>query len=124
MTEYTSTQTAMAGFLSDEQRQRRLAMDAETKHDPSNGQFTSGGGSTSHKAGRNNKSQEHRILHESPDKTHYVMKHPKGFYEVYKNGPTVATRVASIGEGPGPNLGLSRAISEANKRSKSKSEGG
>lgn len=37
-------------------------------------------------------------------------------FAVYKNGPTASTRVASIGNGPGPQLGLTRAISEAERR--------
>lgn len=39
----------------------------------------------------------------------------KGF-EVYRNGATASTKVASIGHGPAPNLGLARAIAEANRR--------
>lgn len=40
---------------------------------------------------------------------------PRG-YEVYRSGLTHSTRVASIGPGRGPRLGLERAIAEADRR--------
>jgi hypothetical protein len=40
---------------------------------------------------------------------------PRG-YEVYRKGCTASTRVASIGHGPAPNLGLPRAIAECERR--------
>lgn len=39
----------------------------------------------------------------------------KGF-EVYRTGVTHSTRCASIGHGPAPNLGLTRAIAEGERR--------
>ena len=37
-------------------------------------------------------------------------------FEVYKTGILASHRVASIGHGAGPNLGLERAIAEADRR--------
>lgn len=37
-------------------------------------------------------------------------------YEVYRSGATHSTRVACVGRGPGPRLGLERAIAEAERR--------
>jgi len=39
----------------------------------------------------------------------------KGF-EVYRKGATASTRCASIGHGEAPNLGLTRAKAEADRR--------
>ena len=60
--------------------------------------------------------QERHILHDTG--THWVADNGR-FYEVFRAGTTASTRVASIGYGAGPQLGLERAIHEANKRSQS-----
>lgn len=39
-------------------------------------------------------------------------------FEVYKTGLVVSTRVACIGHGPAPRLGLTRAIAECDRRQK------
>lgn len=47
---------------------------------------------------------------------HYVLAvGPRGF-EVYRNGTTAAVKVASVGHGDGPRLGLTRAIAECERR--------
>lgn len=55
------------------------------------------------------------ILHQSGAFT--VRKATKG-YEIYEEYGVAARRVASIGEGAGPSLGLTRAIAEADRRAK------
>lgn len=58
--------------------------------------------------------REQDIKHETAD--FWVLAvGPKGF-EVYQTGITHSTRVASIGHGEAPALGLARAIAEADKR--------
>lgn len=55
------------------------------------------------------------ILHQAGRFTVRKAAHGKG-YEVYEEGPVAAERRASIGEGPGPHLGIQRAIAEAERR--------
>ncbi|HVI06603.1 MAG TPA: hypothetical protein VM711_10980 [Sphingomicrobium sp.] len=47
--------------------------------------------------------------------THYVIRVARG-YEVYRNDGVAAVRVASIGDGPAPRLGFTRAKAEADRR--------
>jgi hypothetical protein len=54
------------------------------------------------------------ILHETRD--FWVSDAGKRGFEVYRNGATASVRVACIGHGPAPNLGLQRAIAECDKR--------
>ena len=58
--------------------------------------------------------REEDIKHETKD--FWVLDVGKKGYEVYKTGITHSTRVASIGHGPAPQLGLTRAITEADRR--------
>ena len=54
------------------------------------------------------------IVYETPDfNVRYVGK--KG-YEVYETGAAASTKVAAVGNGEGPNLGLERAKAEADRR--------
>lgn len=46
---------------------------------------------------------------------YFAIRARRGF-EVYRCGATHAVRCASIGDGPGPNLGLDRAIAECERR--------
>lgn len=57
---------------------------------------------------------EARIVHETRD--FWVLAVGARGFEVYRTGLTHSTRVASIGHGPGPNLGLQRAIAECERR--------
>ena len=57
---------------------------------------------------------EDQIKYETTD--YWVLEvGPRG-YEVYESGLTHSTKVASIGLGDGPTLGLERAIKEADRR--------
>jgi len=58
------------------------------------------------------KVRETDILHEAGD--YWVKRVARGF-EVYRNGLTHAVRVASVGDGPGPRLGIERAKAEADR---------
>ncbi len=58
--------------------------------------------------------KEEDIKYETAD--FWVLAVGKRGFEVYKTGIVVSTRVASIGHGPGPNLGIERAIAEADRR--------
>lgn len=53
------------------------------------------------------------ILHQNGSFS--VRKAAKG-YEVYRDEGVASTRVASIGDGPAPRLGITRAIAECDRR--------
>lgn len=57
-----------------------------------------------------------QIKYETPGGEYWVLDVGKRGYEVYKAGATHSTRVASIGHGAGPGLGLERATAEADRR--------
>lgn len=54
------------------------------------------------------------VKHETHD--FWVLDVGKRGFEVYRKGGTASTRVACIGRGEAPNLGLGRAISECARR--------
>ena len=56
------------------------------------------------------------IVYETPKQTHYVRSVGKRGFEVYRNGAVCAERVACIGNGPAPRLGIERAKLEADRR--------
>ncbi len=58
----------------------------------------------------------HGILYQTAN--HYVVAaaDPKKGFEVYRNEGVAAVRCGIIGHGPGPSLGLTRAIAEADRR--------
>ena len=58
--------------------------------------------------------REEDIKHETEN--FFVLEEGAKGYEVYRKGITHATRVASIGHGPAPQLGLTRAREECARR--------
>ncbi len=54
------------------------------------------------------------IKHETEN--FFVLENGAKGYEVYRKGICAAQKIASIGHGAGPNLGIERAISECNRR--------
>lgn len=58
--------------------------------------------------------REQDIEHETEN--FWVLNVGKRGFEVYRKGTTHSTRCAQIGNGPGPNLGIERAIAECNRR--------
>jgi hypothetical protein len=57
---------------------------------------------------------ESDILYENP--THWVLAVGSKGFEVYRKTITHSVRCASIGHGPAPQLGLTRALAEADRR--------
>lgn len=62
---------------------------------------------------------EQRIVHETRD--YFVTDEGQAGYRVWRNTFVAAERCASIGHGPAPQLGITRAIAECNRR---QAEGG
>lgn len=55
-----------------------------------------------------------KILYQNSN--HYVIKTERGNFEVYRNEGCAAVRVAIVGKGDAPNLGIARAIRECDRR--------
>jgi len=58
---------------------------------------------------------EAQILYETKGGRFWVARQGSGF-AVFESGATHSVRVASIGDGPGPRLGIERALAEADRR--------